>query len=295
MTQLNIMVSRHSAFYSPLIACVAGGFLKDEGFEPSYAVATPECSVPQGLKEGSVDVGQLAVSASWGMLEHKITPHFMHFAQINECDGFFLTRREKGTDFNWPDLAGQEVLVDHLGQPMAMFKYACLKMGVDTAAITVTDAGEPDAMDAAFRAGTGDFIHQQGPAPQQLQRDGIGQVVAALGEVSGPLAFSSLTATPRWLQSDAAEAFMRAYRRARQYVIEAPAEDIAVMEQSFFPGIALNVLQDTIKRYQELGCWPPEVAISRRSYAAALEVFKTTGGIAQDHPYEAVVVDPPQA
>lgn len=292
MAQLNIMVSRHSAFYSPLIACVAGSFLKEEGFEPAYAIATSESPVPQGLKEGAVHVGQLAVSASWGLLERDISPHFMHFAQINECDGFFLTARDKDADFSWPDLAGREVLVDHLGQPMAMFKFACAKMNVDTSTLTIIDAGEPDEMDAAFREGLGDFIHQQGPAPQQLQKDGVGRIVTALGDITGTLAFSSLTATPEWLHSDAAVAFMRAYRNSRQYVIEAPAGEIAAVEQSFFPGIDLDVLSETIECYQKLGCWSPGVAITRQSYAAALEVFRTTGGITRDHPYHAVVVDP---
>ena len=293
MTELHIMVSRHSAFYSPLIACVAGDFLKDEGFAPSYAIATPEYSVPRGLREGAVQVGQLAVSASWSLLEKGTSPHFMHFAQINERDGFFLTAREAKGDFRWSDLKGREVLVDHLGQPMAMFKFACLRAGIDTAEMAIIDAGEPDEMDMAFRNGRGEFIHQQGPAPQRLEKDGFGRVVAALGELTGPLAFSSLTATPKWLQSESAAAFMRAYRRSRQYVIEAPASDIAAMEQSFFPGTELDVLAAAIERYQKLGCWTPEVNISKKSYASALEVFKATGGISQDYPYNAVVADPP--
>jgi len=34
MTALRIMVSRHSAFYSPLLAGIVGPFFKDAGFEP---------------------------------------------------------------------------------------------------------------------------------------------------------------------------------------------------------------------------------------------------------------------
>jgi hypothetical protein len=38
MTILNLMVYRHSAFYSPILSAIAGGFLAHEGFEPTYAV-----------------------------------------------------------------------------------------------------------------------------------------------------------------------------------------------------------------------------------------------------------------
>ena len=40
-------------------------------------------------------------------------------------------------------------------------------------------------MDQAFRDGQGDYIHQQGPAPQQLERDGVGHVVASVGKAVG--------------------------------------------------------------------------------------------------------------
>jgi NitT/TauT family transport system substrate-binding protein len=95
-----------------------------------------------------------------------------------------------------------------------MFKYACHKRGLDFAAIQAMNVPS-DQMDAAFRRGEGDYIHQQGPAPQQLEHDRVGHVVASVGQAIGPLAFSSLAATREWLQTDMARRFMRAYRKAR--------------------------------------------------------------------------------
>ncbi len=295
MSRIAIMASRHSPFYSPLIACIAGGFLVEEGLEPSYAIASPDATVPDGLLEGSIQLGQLAVSASWGYLEKGVQPHFMHFAQINERDGFFLAARKQDQDqvFDWQDLVGRRVLVDHLGQPMALFKYAAAVAGLDVSEVDIVDCGEPDDMDAAFRAGIGDYIHQQGGAPQQLEKEGIATVVCALGDISGRLAFSSLAATPEWIASGEARAFMRGYRKARRYVIEAPAQEIAASEKDYFPAVDLDVLTDTIERYKTLGCWSPDVSISRESYAAALSVFQATGGIRHDHPFDQVVVAPP--
>lgn len=293
MSKINIKASRHSPFYSPLLACIDGGFLGDEGLDPTYAVATPEASVPDGLQDGTIQLGQLAVSASWGLLERGVQPHFMHFAQINERDGFFLAARDPVDDFSWQHLTGREVLVDHLGQPMALFRYAAAQAGLDLSGVKIIDCGEPDEMDLAFRGGVGDFIHQQGGAPQRLEKEGLAKVVCALGDISGSLAFSSLVATPEWIAGDEARAFMRAYRNARQYVIEAPAEDIAATVQGNFPSIHIEVLAATIDRYKMLGCWTPNVDISRDSYAAALSVFQATGGIVQDHRYDQVVVAPP--
>jgi len=55
------MVSRHAAFYSPVIGAIAGGFLAREGFEPTYAVATPGNTMAQALEAGEADVAQSAV------------------------------------------------------------------------------------------------------------------------------------------------------------------------------------------------------------------------------------------
>ena len=91
------------------------------------------------------------------------------------------------------------MIVDHGGQPMAMFKYACFKKGVDVKALSLIDAGSTEKMIAAFRKGDGDYVHLQGPGPQQLEHDGVGHVVAALADASGTCAFSSLAATREWL------------------------------------------------------------------------------------------------
>ena len=69
MKNLNIMVSRHSAFYSPLIACIAGDFLNSEGIEATYNIVKDGGNSAMEVGNGNMDVAQAAVSASWGPLE----------------------------------------------------------------------------------------------------------------------------------------------------------------------------------------------------------------------------------
>ena len=69
MPTLRIVVSRHSAFYSPLIAAVAGGFLEQEGIEGCYLGVPAHGSVVRSLVAREAHVGQSAVSASWTILE----------------------------------------------------------------------------------------------------------------------------------------------------------------------------------------------------------------------------------
>jgi NitT/TauT family transport system substrate-binding protein len=208
-------------------------------------------------------------------------------------DGFFLAGRTPSPAFTWNMLTGRKVLVDHGGQPMAMFRYACFKKGLDFKSITAIDAGSTDKMIAAFRAGEGDFIHLQGPAPQQLEHDGVGHIVASLGEAIGPCAFSSLAAKREWLRMDMAKRFMRAYRKARAWLIATPAAEVAKIEAPYFKDIDPAVLTATIATYQKLGNWTPHVEITRPAFEATLDIFQHAGLITKRHAYEDVVAPPP--
>jgi NitT/TauT family transport system substrate-binding protein len=294
MTVIRLMASRHSAFYSPLLGTMAGGFLQAEGFEPVYTPLPPGKTVAQLLVAGEIDVAQSAVSSSWAPLERGEQPPTVHFAQINERDGFFIASRAPAAAFTWNKLLSGSFMFVHGGQPQAMLAYALHKQGVDLGKVQGRNAGSTENMLAAWRQGQGDYFHEQGPYPQQLVHEQKAHIVASVGEVIGPVAFSSLSATREWLQTSEARRFMRAYRKAREWVNNAPAADIARAEQSFFPTVDQSALTQTIAAYQRLGCWNPAVTISQATYDAALGVFLHAKLITKRHPYEQVVVPPPE-
>src|SRR5215472_17268425 len=154
-----IMASRHSAFYAPLLTCVE--FLREEGHEVIYSVLGSGQRSYVLLRNGEVDVMQSAVSSNWPLLEQKIEPMPVHFAQINQRDGFFIAGRRPESEFVWQSLEGKTLLADHGLQPLVMLKYALQHNGVEWKRINVVDAGAPEQMLAAFRSGVGDYLHLQ--------------------------------------------------------------------------------------------------------------------------------------
>jgi NitT/TauT family transport system substrate-binding protein len=293
MAHINIEFTLFSAFYSPLISLMSGGFLQAEGLEADWTVSPPGVSAVKALEEGRADVIQSAPSQAFASLAKGETPTAVHFAQINEMDGFFITGRAADPDFDWKRLEGSEVILFGGGQPLAMFKYACHKAGIDFAKLKVIALGSADEMDKAFRDGKGQYVQQQGPFPQQLEADGVGHIVARCGPKIGPVAFSSLAATREWLQSDVAKAFMRAYTKTRAYMVATPAIEIAKAEKSFFPSIELGVLAQCISSYQQLGCWTPHVEITRPAFEVALDVFEHFGSLKERYAYDQVCALPP--
>ncbi|MBS1826950.1 MAG: ABC transporter substrate-binding protein [Acidobacteria bacterium] len=288
--QLKILVSRHSAFYSPLIATIAGPFLSNVGLSATYGVLAPGQTSREMLHSGAAHIIQSAVSSNWGPMEKGIADLPVHFAQINIRDGFFLAAREAGSaPFAWKDLEGRTLLADHGGQPLAMLRYAAHVNGVDWNRIHVIDAGSPEQMLEAFRDGQGDFIHLQGPAPHQLEMEGQATIRASVGASMPPVAFSSLVALPEFLQSETAVRFLEAYREARRWVREASAETIADTESSFFPSVPREALRAAIADYQSLGCWNGDIEIPQDLYEQSLNVFEHSRLINRRQGYAAVV------
>ena len=293
MDTINIQFTLFSAFYSPLISTMSGGFLRAEGLEPEWSVAPPGGSALAALADGTAHVVQSALSQGFTSLNRGETPAAVHFAQVNEMDGFFLTGREEDPDFTWDKLEASEVVMFNGGQPIAMFKYACYKAGIEFDKIRPICPGSAAEIDRAFRQGKGRYVQQQGPFPQQLQADGIGHIVAQVGKQIGPCGFSSLAATRDWLETDMATAFMRAYKKTRIYMNETPAAEIARAEKPYFPAIDESVLADCIATYQQLGCWTPHAEITHAAYEKTLDVFEYAGLLKRRYPYEQVCAAPP--
>lgn len=277
---IRIMASRHSAFYSPLLACIA--FLRDEGHQVPYNVLGPKQRSYALLRDGEIDIMQSAVSSNWKPREQGIEPLPVHFAQINQRDGFFIVGRQPDLEFQWKALEGRTLLADHGLQPLTMLKYAIKQNGVEWGKIKVIDAGTPEKMQAAFIGGAADYVHLQGPVV-------VGEVIASVGASMPPVAFSSLCCARSYQKTDGYRTFLKTYERAKDWVRTAPAEEIAEKEGAFFPGVTTDALSAAVKRYQDLGCWDGGIGIPKELYEQALNVFQSEGGITWRHGYEEVV------
>ena len=285
---LRIIVSRHSVFYSPLISTLAAGFLERQKLSGEYGVLEKGQRSSVLIHQGAADIVQSAVASNWKPREAGESPLPVHFAQINQRDGFFLVARKPDSAFVWTKLEGRTLMADHGLQPITMLKYAAKSNGVDWKTVRLIDAGTPEEMQSAFRAGNVDYIHLQAPASHQLEAEGAGSIVASVGESMPPVAFSSLCCSRDFLRTDACTRFLEAFRQAREWVRSAPAEEIAQKQASYFPDIPGRVLAAAITRYQTVGNWQGGVAIPRDLYEQALNVFESAGEIRTRHPYEEV-------
>lgn len=124
---------------------------------------------------------------------------------------------------------------------------------------------------------------------------GLCRVVASVGEAAVPLAFSSLCATPQWLQSPIAPLFMSAYSEARARAATAPPADVAAEVAEFLPEFSHEALVKTIDAYQRMGTWRGSEAIDAELYQQTVKVFLDVGYIDQAPPMDLVIAQPPPA
>lgn len=293
MDAVHIRFTRYSAFYAPLLLAMGGGHLHDEGIETTYDTVSPERSLEDGIARGEVQVGQSAVAAAFVPQAAGELMPYRHFALMNARDGFFVAARAGSGIEDWQGLEGRSLLADHYFQPLGMLRMGLSRAGVDAARITLLDTGAPAAMDMAFRAGEGDAVHLQGPAAQQLEAEGIARIIGSVGELVGPVSFSSLVAAPDWLETDVARRFTHAFRRARDEASTAPAADIADTIAPFLPGASRPALVRTIEAYQRLGTWRGDITITPELFGNTIDVFLFSGHITSRPTADGILVHTP--
>ena len=282
------MVSRHSAFYSPLIATISGNFLDQYGISASYHIADKGNTIEE-VGNGNMDIGQAAVSGSWSYLENMQKPPVTHFAQINSYDGFFILGRKELDFFSWNEITKGKFLFVHGGQPEAMLRYALSKKGIDLDRVDKIFSNGGEEMMKQWDDGIADFFHEQGAYPQQLEYENKGKILGSVGQVIGPVAFSSLICNWDWVRSDIYYKFIEAYAKAREWVNTAEPFEVAEIERDYFPNISIESISKAIEFYQKLGTWDKDIKIEPELYEKALDVFEFSNLIKSRYDYDDVV------
>ena len=282
------MVSRHSAFYSPLIATISGNFLDQYGISASYHIADKGNTIEE-VGNGNMDIGQAAVSGSWSYLENMQKPPVTHFAQINSYDGFFILGRKELDFFSWNEITKGKFLFVHGGQPEALLRYALSKKGIDLDRVDKIFSNGGEQMMKQWDDGIADFFHEQGAYPQQLEYENKGKILGSVGQVIGPVAFSSLICNWDWVRSDIYYKFIEAYAKAREWVNTAEPFEVAEIERDYFPNISIESISKAIEFYQKLGTWDKDIKIEPELYEKALDVFEFSNLIKSRYDYDDVV------
>ena len=280
-----------SPFYAPALVAVHGGHFANAGFDVSLVTAAPGRGTVEALVEGRADFAVSGIMRSLGLLDAG-GPPIVHFATVNDRNGFFLVSRRPRPRFAWRDLEGHTV-ISFGGAPTP---YHCMlsvlrREGVDPARVSfVRDLDVAESI-AAFESDKADFLECGPPVVDRLVAQGAGHLVASMGVATGPVPFSSLMATERRLRDDRADLvrLVGAFHAAQRWIAHAAADDIARVIAPALPDIELPLLARIAARYRAQGTWPDDPRLDRRGYERLQEILFAGGFIKNRHPYEVLI------
>ena len=288
---LTVMETFHSLFYAPHSVALHRGCFADEGLDVTVETAAGARTTVTALLDGSVDISLGGIMRSLALADRD-GRRLPHFAEVNSRNGFFLLSRVPREPFAWSDLEGKEVIsFAEAPTPWQCMLTVLRREGVDPARVRITrDLPVAEAV-TAFRAGRGDFLEQGQPVAEQLLGEGAAVLVASMGEVTGPVPFSSYMTTPDFLAKERAvlERFTRALYRAQRWMADATARDIASVIAPAFPDVEPGIRERVVDRYLRQGTWARDPLLRRPGYEYLQRILLDGGFIRHSHAYEDLI------
>ena len=147
------------------------------------------------------------------------------------------------------------------------------------------------ALAPAFTGGNGDYVPLFEPVASQLELEGKGYIVSAIGHDSGEIPYTCYTANPDFInkKTDKLEKFLRAVWKGVDYVNTHTAEECARLVAPYFEGTSMDLLTRAIQNYKTYDMWMTTPGTSVDGFERIQQIMKNAGELQQSVPYEAIV------
>ena len=290
-SRVRVVETFRSIFYAPLPVAIHGGHFAAEGLEVDVATAEFGAGTVGTIQRGEADVALSGLMRSFALADRGEAP-LVHFAGVNDRNGFFLLGRQAQPSFGWSDLIGRTVIsFGGAPTPWLCMQAVMRRHGVDPARVTfLRDLSTADAV-AAFRARKGDFIELGPPVVDQLLADGTGHLVASMGDATGPVPFSSFMATRETLARDPERLvrFVRGLFRAQRWMAASGANEIAAVIAPTFGDIDPRIRVAAVERYLRQSTWARDPVLTRTGFDTLQTILLDGGFIERTHRFEDLV------
>ncbi|MBO8127344.1 MAG: ABC transporter substrate-binding protein [Firmicutes bacterium] len=242
---------------------------------------------------GSVDIGFFGPEAGIYVYNQGRRNHFVLFAELTACDGSFLVGRKPEPDFSWVSLKGKTIIGGRPGGVPEMTLEWCIKShGLEPLVdVPIIRNLAFTATAGAFSSGTGDYVALFEPTASALEKDGIGYVVASLGETVGPQAYTAFHATKKLISEnpDLIQRFTNAIYKGQIWVYEHSPEEIVDAIDEFFPDMDRDLIAKSVARYQSIGAWQKTPILSEEAFYRLQDIMISAGELKERVPFEALV------
>lgn len=295
LKEVKVAEVAHTIFYTPMYAAISKDYFKDENIKIDLSLTAGADKVTAAVLSGDVDIGFCGSEATIYVYNSDEEDYLVNFARLTKKDGSFLVSRKKYDNFKLEDLKGKKVIGGRKGgMPEMTFEWGLKQNGIDPKKdLSIDTSIAFSAMEGAFIGGNGDFVTLFEPNALSVEKQGLGYVVAYVGEFGGEVPYTAYNARKSYIENnkDLINGFTKAINKGLKYVNETDSSIVAKDIYEFFPELSLNDLTAIIERYKTNEAWPTSSDITKKDFEHLQDIIISAGELDKKAPYDKLVFE----
>lgn len=293
LTKVKVAEVTHSVFYAPQYVAHALGYFEEENLDVELMLVAGADKVTAAVLSGDVQIGFCGSEATIYVYNQGEKDYLVNFAGLTKRDGSFLVSRKKYDNFTLEDLKGKYIIGGRKGgMPEMTLEWALKEHGINPKTdVTIDTSIAFAAMQGAFIGGTGDFVSLFEPNALQVEKQGLGYVVASIGELGGVVPYTAYNAKKSYIDANpkVIEGFTKAIQKGLDYVHNNSEEKIAEVILDYFPDTSLNDLSKIVKRYKDIDSWFDTTYIEEENFEHIQTIVESAGELEKKAPFSKLV------
>ena len=292
LVKVRVAEVAHSIFYAPQYVAIGNGYFEEEGIDIDLSLTSGADKVIAAVLSNDVDIGFSGSEATIYVYNGGEKDYLKTFAQLTQKDGSFLVSRKKIDNFKLEDLKGKYVIGGRKGgMPEMTLEWALKEHGINKEDLTIDTSIAFSAMQGAFIGGTGDFVTLFEPNATDVENQGLGYVVASIGELGGNVPYTSYSARISYINEnkDIIEKFNKALQKGLDFVHNNDSKEIAKRIKSFFPDTKEEDLIKVIDRYKKQDVWPKTTKFEKESFDHLQDIMINAKELDKKVPFEELI------
>lgn len=281
----------HSVFYAPQYVAKNLGFFEEEGLEVDFITTPGADKTMATLLSRDADIGLMGPEASIYIDKNNAKDYVVNFSKLTQKDGSFLLGRDEDPNFTFDKLAGKTIIGGRKGgMPEMVLEYVLKNAGLEvrqddpTAQVNIRTDVQFDVLAGVFSAGQSDYVALFEPAASQVVKNGVGHIVASLGEASGIVPYTAYSALKSTIEKkpEVMSKFNRAIKKGIDYVYKNDAQTIAKAIAKDFISSPEDELVSIVNNYKKIDAFAKEQTITESEFNKLVEIIKLAGELEED-------------
>lgn len=293
LKEVKVAEVTHSVFYAPQYVAHALGYFEEEGLDVEIMLVAGADKVTAAVLSNDVQIGFCGSEATIYVYNQGEKDYLVNFAGLTKRDGSFLVSRKKYDNFKLKDLKGKFVIGGRKGgMPEMTLEWALKENGINPKTdLNIDTSIAFAAMQGAFIGGTGDFVTLFEPNALQVEKQGLGYVVASIGELGGVVPYTAYNARKSYIEEnpDVIEGFTKGIQKGLDYVYSHTDSEVAEILLDYFPDTSLNDLTEIVKRYRNIDSWFKTTYIEEENFNHIQKIMESAGELDKKAPFSKLV------